>query len=129
MTGAALMVVMNLPLGFVSSENRWHVIGLSTVLIITAALSALRRPLQWVVVVVVAGLFAGVATERINAFAPCSVDSREHYRWAMTLPELPRQMHDWLSTRDAACASGQFDPFTVPMRDMTWGTRSSSPAR
>jgi len=122
-TGIALMFVMNLPLAFVSSENRWHVIGVSAVLVTTAALSALRRPLQWMAVALVAALFAAVATERINAFAPCSADSLRHYRWALTLPELPREMHAWLSTRDAACASGSFDAFTVPMRSMTWGQR------
>lgn len=122
-TGLAMMAMMNLPLAFVSSENRWHVMGLCTVLITSAAIGAVRTPVRWIVLAMTVVLCAGAAWERISVFAPCSADSLTHYRWAMTWPELPAPMHQWLSTRDAACASGQFDHFTVPMRDMRWGQR------
>lgn len=121
--GFALLLVMNLPLAFVSSENRWHVAGLSVALIMTAALSALQRPLRWLAVGIVVALLAVSATARIDVFAPCSAESLVEYKWATQWPELPKEMRAWLSTRDAACASGHFDAFSVPMRDMTWGKR------
>lgn len=119
----ALMTVMNVPLSFVSSENRWHVVGLCAVLAAVSALAPLSRAARWVAFAAAVGIFAVSANQRIETFAPCSSDSLEHYRWAATLPELPAQMHEWLQTRDAACASGAFDHFTVPMDQMTWGQR------
>lgn len=123
LAGLALMLMMDLPLALVSSENRWHVMGLAAVLITAGSVIAIPVRAQWAVVAVVATVFAAAASERIDGFAPCSRASLEHYKWVMTLPELPVEMHNWLATRDAACASGQFDHFTIPMRDLKWGER------
>lgn len=123
LTGVVLIAVMNLPLALVSSENRWHVVGLGAVLIASAVLSTVRRRLRWALLAITVALFAASSWERIAAFAPCSAESLEHARWAMTLPELPVQLHAWLSTRDAACRAGHYDEFAVPMRELTWGRR------
>ena len=122
-TGGALLAVMNLPLAFASSENRWHVVGLCAVLITTGALLHLPPRRRWLAAVIVVGAFSAGSWERTSAFAPCSADTLAHNQWALSLPDLPVELRAWIGSRDAACASGRYDAFTVPMRDMRWGTR------
>lgn len=122
-TAVTVMAVMNLPLGLVSSESRWHVMGLCAVLLTTGALLALPLAGRWIAVTLVVLLFAAGSWERISAFGPCSPETLEHNQWALALPELPREWRAWIASRNAACASGHYDTFRVPMRDMRWGQR------
>jgi len=122
-TAVAVMAVMNLPLGLVSSESRWHVMGLCAVLLTTGALVALPIGGRWIAATLIVLLFAAGSWERISAFGPCSPETLEHNQWALALPELPSELRAWIASRDAACASGHYDAFRVPMRDLTWRTR------
>lgn len=123
-TGLAVVLVMNLPLGLVSSENRWHAVGLGAVLIAAGALATLSgRRLAMAAALTVCVLGAD-AWQRIDAFAPCAADTRSHDAWAAALDDLPAELRAWLRDRDVACAAGRYRPFSVPMQDLRWRART-----
>ncbi len=124
-TGLALLCVMNLPLGLVSSESRWHVISLCVVLITAGAVLSVpvTATTRWLGAALIAAAFAWGARERIDQFATCAAETRLHDPWAAALPELPPELHAWIVARDAACAAGATPVFTRPMTSMTWGAR------
>jgi hypothetical protein len=126
--GLVLLLAANLPLAFVSSEGRWHLVGWSAVLMLSGALGEwiARAPRAgWAASAVIVVALAGSGWERMGTFAPCATAAREHYREMGALPELPAPLRDWLNTRDAACASGTFTPFATPMSDLSWPTPSA----
>lgn len=123
--GIVVIAVANLPLAFVSSEGRWHLVGWGAVLMMSGALGEwiARAPRSgWAASVAVVLALAGSGVERISTFAPCAAAAREHYREMGALAELPPPLRDWLNSRDAACANGTYAPFTTPMTELSWPT-------
>ena len=125
-TGITVMVVANLPLMFVSSEGRWHLIGWGAVLMTAGALGEwiARVPRWgWVASVAIVLALAASSVERVATFAPCSTESLSHDEEMAETPDLPPPLRAWISARAETCRTGHYTDFSVPMRDLTWGTR------
>jgi hypothetical protein len=125
-TGLVVIVFANLPLVFVSSEGRWHLVGWGAVLVASGALGEwiARAPrIGAVVTLVVTVALAVSAADRIGTFAPCSADSLSHDREMAARADLPEPLRAWLASRDAACRAGQYQDFALPISDLAWGPR------
>ena len=126
LTGLTVMFFANLPLAMVSSEGRWHLVGWGAVLMASGALGEwVARAPRWgwpATAMIVAALSAS-AMERVATFAPCSDESVVHDREMAAEAGLPPELRAWLRRRESACRAGQYEPFTLPMRDLTWGPR------
>ncbi len=130
-TGSIVMLVANLPLTFVSSEGRWHLVGWGAVLATSGILGEwiARAPRWgWPAAAAIMIALSASAFERIGTFAPCSADSRAHDAEMAEQAGLPAELRMWLSSRDAACAAGTFTPFDRPMRSLIWTASPSPPA-
>jgi hypothetical protein len=130
-TGSAVMLIANLPLTFVSSEGRWHLVGWGAALATSGVLGEwiARAPRWgWTAAAAVMVALSASTLERVATFAPCSADSRLHYTEMADHGDLPPELRLWLNTRDAACAAGTFTHFDRSMRSLVWGAVPSPPA-
>jgi hypothetical protein len=124
--GAAVLVAANLPLVFVSSVGRWHLVGWGAILMISGALGEwiARAPrVGAVAAAAILALFALSSLDRVRAFDQCSPDALEHAAEMATLPQLPVELRAWLDALPAACAAGPVAPFHAPMQSLTWPRR------
>jgi hypothetical protein len=124
--GATVFVCANLPLVFVSSVGRWHLVGWGAVLMISGALG------EWIARAPRAGRLAAPAIlavlalsslDRIRAFDQCSPEALLHALDMAELPQVPVELRTWLTALPAACAAGPVTPFDAPMSSLTWTPR------
>ena len=134
LTGATLFGVFALPLVFLSSPARYHVLALGAVLMLSAGLGAIATVLQprlgrigWAASVAMALVSFALAGRAVLApFRSCAPERLETDGDVLTWLSVPAETRQWIAATPAACLAGTHQPLTDSLSAVTWPSSDAS---